>query len=444
MKYLKSKYLLLFACLSFVCDTTSAQLKDCNAFLQGAYVEVGINWNGAFGSSTDAPAGYHPKGGTPIRDTSLCSGNCDRSGLNLGFVADPDKDGWTFGSPPYFGDYFLPGLPQEGWSIQIDSFRADAWNIRQCGGLISPGLLGSNTSVYATAHGKRAIWQGTFDSLQITQVTSLDSLDAFFNVHVILKNLSHKTLNNIYYLRTVDPDNDQEEPGGSLTTNNKIEYQQPNSLNASVVSATALSHSQARLSLGTQDSFARCFIVTILDSLDPKMGVGVNGLDSMYGRFNGLGDTTSYQYKDSNTADEAIALVFKIKPLLPADSAIISFAYIFSVSPRDIDSALASTTSPWSLDTSTTHTHTGIAQVNNTNTNIEVYPNPFSNSITVTGSSGDRVYIYDNTGRLNGIYLLRNAETSTITLGSLQAGVYILEVRDRYGTILKSMSVQKQ
>jgi hypothetical protein len=439
------KYLLLILSIFITSNVALAQLKDCNAFLKGAYVELGINWNGAYGSSTDAPAGYHPLGATPIRDTSLCGGICDRSGLNLGFVADPDKDGWTVGTPPYFGDYFLPGFPQEGWSIQIDSFRADAWNVRGCDGLITPGLMGSNISLYATGHEQRAIWQGVFDSVQITQVTTLDSLDAFFNVHIILKNLSHKTLNNIYYLRTVDPDNDEQQSGGSFTTKNKIEYQQPNPLNAAMVSATAVYHSQARLSLGTQDSFAKCFIITIEDSLVPKVGVGVNGLDSMYGRFNGLGDTSSYQYQDSNIADEAIGLVFKVKPLSPADSAIISFAYIFSVSPIDIDSALIRTTSPWSLDTSTKDTSTNVVQLSSIKTDIEVYPNPFSKSITIKGGSiGDRVNIYDNTGKLSGTYVLRNAETNTITLGTLKAGIYILELRDKYGAILKSISLQKQ
>lgn len=40
---------------------TKAQLIGSEAFLQGDYVEVGIATNGAFGSGTDAPAGYHPK-----------------------------------------------------------------------------------------------------------------------------------------------------------------------------------------------------------------------------------------------------------------------------------------------------------------------------------------------------------------------------------------------
>ena len=440
-------YILAFF-ICFISHLATAQLKDCNAFLKGAYVEVGINWNGAYGSSAEAPSGYHPKGGASIRDTSLCGSTCVTAGLNLGFVADPDKDGWAVGSPAYFGDYFLPGNPQEGWSIQVDSLRADAWNVNGCGGsLITTGLNGSNISVFTVGGVRRAIWQGVFDSVQITQVTSLDSLDAFFNVHVILKNLSHKTLNNIYYLRTVDPDNDEPDSGGSFTTNNKVVYQQPNALNAALVSATSLYHHQAYLALGTQDSFAKCFIIK--GSLAPHSvsdtGKDIYGLDSMYGRFGGLGDTSYYLYSDSAIADEGIGLVFKIGTLTPnpTDSVIISYAYIFGVSPGDRDSALSSTTSPWSLDTSH-HTNTFVNQLNNTAENIKTYPNPFKNELTITGCAvGDKVVIYDNVGKVVESFVLSNMGSNSLNLHSLLAGLYVLQLTDKYGTVVKNIPLQK-
>ncbi|MGB5439563.1 MAG: DUF4347 domain-containing protein, partial [Gammaproteobacteria bacterium] len=68
-------------------------------FLQGDFLEVGIHAAGSFGTTGDAPAGFHP----------LVDGVDSR----LGFVADPDRDGWTTGTPAQIGDYFLPGDPEE-------------------------------------------------------------------------------------------------------------------------------------------------------------------------------------------------------------------------------------------------------------------------------------------------------------------------------------------
>src|SRR6185437_4993341 len=156
-----------------------AQLDSCNAFLKGAYIEVGINTNGAYGSSIDAPAGFHPKGGAPTEN--VCGHNCPVLGEGLGFVADPDKDGWTVGTPyPYYGDYFLPGDPQEGWAIEIDYNYAKAWNgggFDACGGTpySSPLLSGKNVSYSAVGPRVSAVWQGKMDSVNITQLTTLDT-----------------------------------------------------------------------------------------------------------------------------------------------------------------------------------------------------------------------------------------------------------------------------
>src|ERR1022692_575080 len=108
----------LFFFLCCFAGIAHGQLVNCNVFLQGSYLEVGININGAYGTSTDAPSGYHPRpDGGGLNNT--CTGICGGSTNVLGFVADPAEDGWTVGSPAYCGDYFLPGYPQEGWSIEV-------------------------------------------------------------------------------------------------------------------------------------------------------------------------------------------------------------------------------------------------------------------------------------------------------------------------------------
>ena len=70
---------------------TSAQLTNCNVFLKGLSIEVGINTNGAYGSSISAPPGFHPKGGSGTANTCpTTTSACPTFGTNLGFVADPD------------------------------------------------------------------------------------------------------------------------------------------------------------------------------------------------------------------------------------------------------------------------------------------------------------------------------------------------------------------
>jgi len=432
--------------LLFVFGKTQAQLKDCNAFLKGAYVEVGINWNGAFGSSTSTPPNYHPKGSSSVQNSHACGDSCAISGSNLGFVCDPDKDGWTVGAPPYFGDYFLPGRPQEGWSIQVDSLRADAWNANGCvGPLINVDMEGSNISVTDSNGMWQAIWQGEFDSVQITQITTLDTMAVFFNVHIIFKNLSHHIIKNIYYMRTVDPDNDEAEAGGGFDTRNKIEYQQPNAQHTAMVSATGKSSSKAYLGLGTRDDFAKCFIVKYY--LFPDTGVGTHGLDSMYGRYSGKGDTTAYQYSGSNTADQGIALVYKVGSLKASltDSIVISYAYIFSPLPDDIDSALNSTLLPSRIDTTTHHTNTSTSNINRIAEDIKVFPNPFKDKITITGAApGDRVTIYDHMGKLSQTFTIQNAQAANTFSINNTTGVYILQVTDRYGAVKMSTPLQKQ
>ncbi|MBI4928357.1 MAG: Ig-like domain-containing protein, partial [Anaerolineae bacterium] len=82
-------------------STTKAVKNAGGAYIQGTYVEIGINNNGYFGAAApNAPAGFH-----------------DNESRFLGFVADYQKDGWTNGTPNFGGDYFTPGTEYEGFGI---------------------------------------------------------------------------------------------------------------------------------------------------------------------------------------------------------------------------------------------------------------------------------------------------------------------------------------
>ncbi|MGN6568027.1 MAG: gliding motility-associated C-terminal domain-containing protein [Flavipsychrobacter sp.] len=346
-KFLFNNSLFLILALLLVLKA-SAQTDSCNIFLQGRYIEVGINTNGAYGSSVGAPAGYHPKGATGIIDS--CYGTCPNG--NLGFVADPDKNGWTIGTPAYFGDYFMPGYPQEGWSIMADGNQANAWNGGgQCSSVTGAypfsvsGFRGSNISYITTTNKRTGIWQGSYDSLLITQTTTVDTSKVFFTVYVSLVNKAHSTRNNVYYLRTVDADNDEPEVGlTNFTTINSVDYQLPNSLGATLISSSSLTYpTRAYLGLGTLDCRAKCFYNKA--SLIPSYGT----IDSMYGKYGGKGDTVRYIYSGKDTDDIAINLAYKLGNIAAGDSVNFAFAYILKQS--DITAAFQSTQPSLKVDT---------------------------------------------------------------------------------------------
>src|SRR6185437_8582543 len=90
--------------LTFFVQRATAQLDTCNGFLAGNYVEVGVAPNFGFGSTINTPSGYFPRpvfGGGSASFWNFCESACNSLGANLGFVADPDKDGWIVGSPAY-------------------------------------------------------------------------------------------------------------------------------------------------------------------------------------------------------------------------------------------------------------------------------------------------------------------------------------------------------
>lgn len=156
-----------------------AQLIDGNAFLKGKYVEVGMCQCGGWGTTVNAPAGYHARSGVATGSQFLNGYQVQPSDnqANLGFVADPDKDGWDVGSPnKYYGDYFLPRAPWVGWGISFDGHnyttdRSGSSNTN-CSSLSNfnpfPGAMQSLSS---DLH--QAVWQGTDNGLQLKKIVAV-------------------------------------------------------------------------------------------------------------------------------------------------------------------------------------------------------------------------------------------------------------------------------
>ena len=283
-------------------------------FLQGDYVEVGMAENGAFGTEGAAPTGYHPRSPT---------------GSQLGFISDPGKDGWAVGAPNYVGDYFLPGSPQEGWDIQVGNIWAKAW--RGSGGTsLTGGLTGANTDYSVVGTEVRGTWEGLLGDLAIKSVTKIKKDKLYFVTSVTLTNTGATTIKDIYFDRTVDPDQEVLTPGttSDYTTDNKVMFSIPNPDNKSLVTALGVSSLKAYLGLASRDCRAQPYITTS----------GLTPTDSLHKIHSGNGTVSIVKKLDSNIRQDCgIGIVFKIDSLEAGDSTKFSYAYVLSTA--DVDSA---------------------------------------------------------------------------------------------------------
>ena len=332
----------LFCLLAKGTTTFAQMLGDC-AFLQGQSVEVGIAPNGAFGATILPPAGYHANGSYTLYDPGTGS---TTTGALLGFVSDPAQDGWTVGTPPMFGDFFLPGTPQEGWSIQVNGVQSNAWlqSLQFTGTGYTGTLSGTTFSYNSTGNIRTGVWHGqTSNPLQITQTTRLDVTKLYFTINVRIVNTSGVPAVNVYYLRTVDPDNEHNQVGASSTTpfntQNTVAFQLPNPGNKVMATSAGIVYPAAFLGLGTKDCRAKCFILN--SGLTPSAA-----LDAIYNQ------TPAYHYNVGYTgnADVGMGLVYNLGTIAAGDSVDLTYAYVMRAA--DLDSAL-SATSPALLANST-------------------------------------------------------------------------------------------
>jgi predicted outer membrane repeat protein len=327
------KILLLAGALICGILGAQAQLVGGNAYLQGQYIEVGINQCGSWGTTNNAPTGYHARSGV--------SGTSNGNSLqNLGFVADPDKNGWTVGTPnKYNGDYFMPASPYCGWGISFGSFDygndRDNSNSTGCGGFNSgpsTPFPGSMQSVTNSNGVMQALWQGTANNMQVQKIVTVRNDKLYFTVQVKLKNTGTSAIANIYYGDFVNPDNDDYYQdvfaSGTLSTRDTIVFQNPTN-GKSLVKATG-SITKSYLALGSKDCRSK---VGRVDYTYPSGPV-----DGWY-----MGTTSSNVLFTPNgtSTNNAICIAYSLGTLAAGDST--SFTYTYILKETDFDEALAAT-----------------------------------------------------------------------------------------------------
>ena len=288
-----------------------------DVFLQGDFTEVGIHPSGSFGTVGPAPAGFHPGGALSTSSSG---------GRQLGFVSDIGADGWTVGTfnpdgsiktPAQSGDYFIPGAPEEGWSVE--------WN--GAGGaerqFVNHGLSNKfdvpQTSLTDTSSGatRSSVWQGTAipattsaEQLRITQTVTFQRGDQFFVISASLTNVGSTTLKSLEYMRNVDPDQEQDLTGNFTTSNFVVTPS-----GAKVARANGLKYG-VPLGLGT---------------LDPRAVVSVEGF-SNYDPDAIIDSPVTYPQSMPHVFDEAIAVAIRFGDVAPGQTVTFNYAYVLNES----------------------------------------------------------------------------------------------------------------
>ncbi len=162
-----------------------------DAFLQGNYIQVGFGTDGSLGSDFGAPGGYVS------------------SGSQLGVEVDRNRDGWG----TYDGDFILPGSPEEGWGVTVNSTGYSNNNV------IAQQIAGGLTNQQNTASSQSVDWAGGVGGLAINTVHTVGVNDLFIDIQVTLTNTTGSTLTDLYYYRNIDADNNYFANGLFDTTN---------------------------------------------------------------------------------------------------------------------------------------------------------------------------------------------------------------------------------
>ncbi|MCF8451285.1 MAG: gliding motility-associated C-terminal domain-containing protein [Taibaiella sp.] len=323
--------LLVFISLGFF-KPVSAQLIGINCFLQGQWLEVGVNQMGGFGTC-GSPLTYHTHGGFGLLPPITPGANMDAS-------YDWGRDGWTVGSPACAGPYTQPGYPQEGWSIEVagTEYRNGGW-----GGACGPAFAvpGGHTG-YTNVGGRMTeYWNGNIAGLNIRAETRVDTYASWAVITAVIRNTTAAPIPNVFYQRTNDPDNASLWGGGS-STRNRIVHQNEDARHR----VLATSHGESGIfnatnsfmALGTKDCRARCsFISGLAPSSRPSLMW--NGIVSGAGGA-GLSTTTMNMWVlgATNYTDQGMTLIYNLGTIAAGDSAIISYAYIYN-GASSIDSA---------------------------------------------------------------------------------------------------------
>ncbi|MCS6796973.1 MAG: hypothetical protein NZ898_00300 [Myxococcota bacterium] len=212
-------------------------------------------------------------------------------------------------------DFFYPGAPVEGFTIELGSPDARLTN----GG---PFLDGSVAAVFGpTLEGRSIRWRGRGSvsgrSIEIDQVVSYEPDDRFVRVQVTITNTGTSTIPELYYLRNADPDHGSCPGGPGPSTANDVRRQPPGSESALVTAAVSL---PAPVVLG-------------IGSHDPRARVHAGGFENT----DASGQWNAPEDPEGAEGDVGVDIVFRETSLAAGASTTFEWLYVFGTTVADVE-----------------------------------------------------------------------------------------------------------
>jgi len=283
-------------------------------FLGNEFIELGIAQNGGFGVATK-PLGFYGTSGYP------------------GVAMSVDLDGFGSGQDLAI-DYFVPGNPEERWSIGVTQGTSTYWG--GFASLNSPivngvSLIGQSVSIIADTPPSitsRAKFIGTLlisdGSQLLVEVThSLEAGKKYFTSEVRITNQGSASIDGLRFMRSFDPDNVRF-AGGQFTTTNVVQAQASTEGYSLVSASNGLATYQ--LAYGEPD-----FIGYWSD--DPRSHVYSGGFTNP-NPLDAVADADPTGFTE--TGDVAIGIVFSTGTLAPGESFETSYRTILSATEASL------------------------------------------------------------------------------------------------------------
>lgn len=214
MKKINTRGIFILTGLFFAYSVSYSQLLGTGAYLMGDVAEIGIHNRGHEGT-------------TDIAGSNSRSNQWDAS-VFFGFVANPQNDGWV----NYDGDFFTPGSAENGFGIEVGGIN---YSNNAVGDNQIPGTL---SNYQQDGNCLSVEWNGAVAGVGIKIKYKFITTELYYTTEITLTNNTAGALNNLFYYRNFDPDNNVFLSFDYMTTNTIVSQPTPACPKA-LVSATS-------------------------------------------------------------------------------------------------------------------------------------------------------------------------------------------------------------
>jgi VCBS repeat-containing protein len=178
------------ATATVIVGTFLHQQVGTDVFLENHLIEVGVNGGGSFGSANAGPAGY-----SITATTGQVALNVDPGGFGV--------------TPLTTGDFALPGVPEDAITIGYNDGTNHNLTNDERVAAVGNQIATTTTDISSGTH-LGAVTHGSADGvLDFTQTVGFDVSDTYITTTVTLINTSGHALDDVRFLRSMDPDQDQ-------------------------------------------------------------------------------------------------------------------------------------------------------------------------------------------------------------------------------------------